>query len=113
MVNSTESAITSLLINEDFIPACPMAIPSVTVIVVNSLGVPPANLIPFFADCACLESVMLHGAASFQVVATPTKGFCISLFFNCRMIQVTYDKIFLYCIRMLYLSKLSVSYLRT
>ena len=46
-----------------------------TVIVVNSLGVPPANLTPFLADCACLESVILQGAASFQVVATPIKGF--------------------------------------
>ncbi len=49
--------------------------------VVNSLGVPPANLTPFFTDCACLESVILHGAASFQVVTTPTKGFSISVFF--------------------------------
>ena len=44
-------------------------------IVVNSRGVPPANLTPFFADCACLDGVILHGAASFHVVATPMNGF--------------------------------------
>ena len=37
---------------------------------------------PFFADCACLESVILQGAASFQVVTTPIKGFSISSLFN-------------------------------
>jgi hypothetical protein len=59
-------------------PWCPIAIPSVTVIVVNSRGVPPASETPFFTDCACRDSAMLHGAASFQQVATPTKGWSIS-----------------------------------
>ena len=49
-VSSAESAITSLEINEDFIPSCPIAIPSVTVIVQNSLGVPPLALTPFLTD---------------------------------------------------------------
>src|ERR1041384_6535425 len=54
-----------------------MAMPSVTVMVVNSRGVPPAAATPRFADCAWRESEMLQGAASFQVVATPTIG-CVS-----------------------------------
>ena len=49
-LSSVESAITSLEIKEDFMPSCPIAIPSVTVIVQNSLGVPPSELTPFFTD---------------------------------------------------------------
>ncbi len=71
MVSSTESAMSSRLTSELFIPWWPMAMPSVTVMVVNSRGVPPALATPFFTTCACRASVMLHGAASFQVVATP------------------------------------------
>ncbi len=59
-------------------PSCPIAMPSVTVMVVNSRGVPPASDTPFFADCACRESAMLQGAASFQEVAMPTSGWSIS-----------------------------------
>ena len=43
---SIESAIISRDTKEDFIPSCPIAIPSVTVIVVNSLGVPILSLTP-------------------------------------------------------------------
>ena len=59
---------------EAFIPACPMAMPSVTVMVQNSRGVPPAAATPCLTACACRISAILHGAASFQQVATPTKG---------------------------------------
>ena len=55
-----------------------MAMPSVTVIVVNSRGVPPALATPRFAACAWRASAMLHGAASFQVVTTPTNGASMS-----------------------------------
>ena len=65
---------TSRLTSEDFMPSCPIAMPSVTVIVVNSRGVPPAAATPFFAACAWRDNAMLQGAASFQVVATPTIG---------------------------------------
>ena len=41
MVSSTESAITSREGSEDFMPSWPMAMPSVTVMVQNSRGVPP------------------------------------------------------------------------
>ena len=40
MVSSTESAITSREASDDFMPAWPMAMPSVTVMVQNSRGVP-------------------------------------------------------------------------
>ena len=68
---------TSRLTSDDFIPAWPIAMPSVTVIVVNSRGVPPAAATPFFAACAWRDSAMLHGAASFQVVTTPMIGWLI------------------------------------
>jgi hypothetical protein len=77
MVSSTESAITSREGSEAFMPAWPMAMPSVTVMVQNSRGVPPADATPFFTDCAWRMSEMLQGAASFQQVATPTRGWLI------------------------------------
>ncbi|MBP2426823.1 hypothetical protein J2R87_003757 [Bradyrhizobium elkanii] len=55
-------------------PSWPIAMPSVTVMVQNSRGVPPAEATPFFTACAWRISEMLHGAASFQHEATPTKG---------------------------------------
>ena len=55
-----------------------MAMPSVTVMVVNSRGVPPAALTPRLTTWAWRLSDMLQGAASFQVVTTPTKGWAIS-----------------------------------
>ena len=55
-------------------PAWPMAMPSVTVMVQNSRGVQPTEATPFFTACAWRISAMLQGAASFQQVATPTKG---------------------------------------
>jgi hypothetical protein len=58
-------------------PAWPIAMPSVTVMVVNSRGVPPPATTPFFTACAWRDKVMLQGAASFQVVTTPTRGCAI------------------------------------
>ncbi len=69
-----ESAITSRDTSDDFMPWWPMAMPSVTVMVQNSRGVPPASSTPVFADCAWRISAMLQGAASFQHDTTPTKG---------------------------------------
>jgi hypothetical protein len=48
--------------------------PSVTVIVQNSRGVPLAADTPRFTTWACRISEMLQGAASFQHEATPTRG---------------------------------------
>ena len=59
-------------------PWWPIAMPSVTVIVVNSRGVPPALATPRLAAWAWRESEMLQGAASFQVVTTPTNGCAMS-----------------------------------
>ncbi len=78
MVNSTESAITSREGSEERMPSWPMAMPSVTVIVQNSRGVPPMEATPRFTACAWRISAMLQGAASFQQEATPTKGWWIS-----------------------------------
>jgi hypothetical protein len=77
MVSSTESAITSRDGSEDFMPSCPIAMPSVTVMVQNSRGVPPAAATPFFTACAWRINAMLQGAASFQQLATPTNGWWI------------------------------------
>ena len=55
-------------------PWWPMAMPSVTVMVQNSRGVPPPSSTPTFADCAWRISAMLQGAASFQHDTTPTNG---------------------------------------
>ena len=60
--------------SEAFMPPWPMAMPSVTVIVQNSRGVPPTEATPSLTAWACRISAMLQGAASFQQVATPTKG---------------------------------------
>ena len=68
---------TSRDASEDFIPWWPMAMPSVTVMVVNSRGVPCAAATPFFTACAWRDSEMLQGAASFHAVATPTSGWWI------------------------------------
>ncbi len=78
MVSSTGSAITSRDTSEDFMPWWPMAMPSVTVMVQNSRGVPLAAATPFFTTCAWRISEMLQGAASFQQLATPTSGWAIS-----------------------------------
>ena len=59
-------------------PWWPIAMPSVTVMVVNSRGVPPARATPRLTAWACRPSAMLQGAASFQVVTTPTNGRAMS-----------------------------------
>ena len=74
MVSSTESAITSRDGNDEYMPPWPMAMPSVTVMVQNSRGVPPDAFTPCLVDWAWRISAILQGAASFQQLATPTKG---------------------------------------
>ena len=77
MVSSTVSAIASREGSEARMPAWPMAMPSVTVMVQNSRGVPRAAATPFFTACAWRIRAMLQGAASFQQDATPTNGWWI------------------------------------
>src|SRR5690348_12723391 len=70
-----ESAIISRLIKEDFMPSCPIAMPSDTAIVVNSLGVLPELFTPSFALEANMPKCILQGVASLHVLQTATKGF--------------------------------------
>ena len=44
--SSTESATTSRLMSEAFMPSVPMVMPSVMEMVLSSMGVPPAARIP-------------------------------------------------------------------
>ena len=60
--------------SEESMPSWPMAMPSVTVMVQNSRGVPPAEATPFLTAWAWRISAILQGAASFQQETTPTKG---------------------------------------
>ena len=50
--SSIESATTSRLTSEPFIPSVPIVTPSETATVLNSIGVPPAARTPFFTDSA-------------------------------------------------------------
>src|SRR5712691_7302827 len=72
--SSTESAITSRLTSEAFMPSVPMAMPSVTVMLLNSMGVPPAARIPSFTFCATVRWLALQGVISIQQWPTPTSG---------------------------------------
>ncbi len=71
---SMESAITSRLTREAFIPSVPMAMPSVTAMVLYSIGVPPAARTPSFTRSARRRWLMLHGVIPIQQWATPTSG---------------------------------------
>src|SRR3972149_5942472 len=73
-----ESAMTSRLTREAFIPSWPMATPSDTAMVTNSREVPPPLLTPSLTRSARRSRCTLQGVASFQVLATATKGFRMS-----------------------------------
>ncbi len=68
----------SRLISEDFIPWWPIAMPSVTVMVLNRRGVPPPAITPSRQISACAFRVVLQGAESLPALTTPTKGAAIS-----------------------------------
>ena len=72
-----ELSLTMAERSDDRMPSWPIALPSVTVMVQNCRGVPPAEATPFFTACAWRISEMLQGAASFQAVATPISGWWI------------------------------------
>ena len=61
--SSMESAITSRLTSEAFMPSVPMVSPSEMAMVLNSMGVPPAARMPSFtlADEAAQVEVAGHG----------------------------------------------------
>ncbi len=55
-------------------PSVPIDTPSLTAIVLNSIGVPPAARIPSFTNVASRRWLMLQGIVSIHVVATPMIG---------------------------------------
>ena len=73
--SSIESAITSRLTRLVFMPEVPIVMPSEIAIVLNSIGVPPAALIPSLTLAASARWLKLQGIVSVQVLATPTIGF--------------------------------------
>ena len=72
--SSMESATTSRLMSEAFMPSVPMATPSETAMVLNSMGVPPAARMPSLTSSARRRWLRLQGIVSIQVVATPMMG---------------------------------------
>src|SRR6266446_4435889 len=72
--SSTESAITSRLMREPFIPSVPMVMPSVMEMVLTSMGVPPAARIPCITFSASFRWFQLHGMVPIQEWATPICG---------------------------------------
>src|SRR5437868_6166279 len=72
--SSIESAITSRLGNENFIPSVPIEIPSLTVMVPKICGAPPPTRTPSFTFSAKRLICVLHGVISLHVLATPISG---------------------------------------
>src|ERR1700716_976679 len=76
--SSMESAMTSRLTSEVFMPSVPIVIPSEMAIVLNSIGLAPAALMPAFKGLARSRSPKLHGIVSVQTFETPTNGLSMS-----------------------------------
>ena len=72
--SSIESAITSRLTSEAFMPSVPIVMPSEIATVLNSIGVPPAARTPSLTCSARRRRWKLHGIVSVQVLAMPTIG---------------------------------------
>src|ERR1700733_9657207 len=80
--SSIESAITSRLTREAFMPCVPIVMPSEMVTVLNSIGVPPASRMPSFNASAMSRRCTLQVPISVQVLAMPMIGLCRSSFEN-------------------------------
>ena len=78
IVTAIESAMVSRDASDARMPSLPIAMPSVTAIVLNSIGVPPAACTPRRTSCARSRRVRLHGDTSDQVWITPTKGLAMA-----------------------------------
>src|SRR5438067_1013509 len=63
-ISSIESAITSRLMSEAFIPSVPMVTPSLMAMVLNSMGVPTAPRIPSFTLTASKRRYSCSGRHS-------------------------------------------------
>src|SRR5437868_452491 len=72
--SSIESAITSRLTSEAFMPSVPIETPSETAMVLNSMGVPPAARIPALTFSANRRWLKLQGMVSIQLCPTPMSG---------------------------------------
>jgi hypothetical protein len=73
-ISSIESAMTSRLTRDARIPGVPMVMLSLTAMVLNSSGVPPAARTPAATAAARSRSPALHGMVPVQVFAMPTIG---------------------------------------
>ena len=76
--SSIESAMTSRLMSEAFMPSVPIVTPSETAIVLNSIGVPPAARMPSFTHSASRRWLRLQGMVSIHEVPTPMIGWARS-----------------------------------
>ena len=75
---SMESAISSRLASENFMPVWPMAMPSQTPMAGNSIGVPPAAATPSFAASVISRRCMCPGMTSLNELQMPINGFSSS-----------------------------------
>ena len=78
VTSSMESAMTSREIRLAFMPWVPMVMPSWMVMVLNSIGVPPASRTPCLTASATWRRWKLQGPISVQVLAMPMIGLCRS-----------------------------------
>ena len=72
--SSIESAMTSRLTSEVFMPSLPIVMPSEMAMVLNSIGFAPAARMPALTGTASSRSPKLHGIVSSQQLETPTNG---------------------------------------
>ena len=72
--SSTESAMTSRLTSEVFMPSVPVVMPSLMATVLTSSGVPPAARMPSITLAASSRWFQLQGMVPIQQWATPTCG---------------------------------------
>src|SRR5579872_6225884 len=73
-MSSIESAMTSRLTSEVFIPCVPIVMPSEIAIVLNSIGLAPAALMPALIGTASSRRPKLQGIVSVQQFDTPMNG---------------------------------------
>src|SRR5213596_2904423 len=78
MTVSMESAIRSRDCSEKLIPSVPIEMPSLTPIVLKRNPTSPAARTPSFTFSASCSRCMLQGLPSYQILAIPTCGFCMS-----------------------------------
>ena len=86
--SSIESAITSRLTSDVFIPSVPIVIPSEIATVLYSSGVPPAARMPSMTFADKRRRWKLHGMVPIHVFATPMIGFCMILLGQADRVQI-------------------------